>query len=66
MAEMRSERIVGGSRVNNTEQFPFVVSISYRYQHICGGFIYNARWIVTAASCVYGYIGYTLSDLISI
>ncbi|XP_059350835.1 complement factor D-like [Daphnia carinata] len=49
-----SERIAGGNRVNNTEQFPFVVSISYRYQHICGGFIYNARWIVTAASCVMG------------
>lgn len=52
--DAESERIAGGNRVNSTEQFPFVVSISYRYQHICGGFIYNARWIVTAASCVMG------------
>lgn len=30
-------RITGGTRVNHTEQFPYVVSISRLDQHICNG-----------------------------
>lgn len=37
-------------------QFPFIVSISENDAHICGGFIYNDRWIVTSASCVDEYL----------
>ncbi|XP_057373943.1 serine protease ami-like [Daphnia carinata] len=44
-------RIVGGSQAVSG-QFPYVVSISRNDLHICGGFIYNDRWVVTAASCV--------------
>lgn len=36
-------------------KYPFVVSVSLNDEHICGGFIYNYRFIVTAASCVYEY-----------
>ncbi len=49
-----SERVMGGSQAVAGE-FPYVVSISrVDGQHICGGFIYSPKWIVTAASCVYG------------
>ncbi len=48
-------RIAGGGSAA-AAQFPYVVSISEKDRHICGGFIYNARWIVTAASCVAGYV----------
>ncbi|XP_046439165.1 complement factor D-like isoform X2 [Daphnia pulex] len=47
-------RIIGGSEANRTGQFPYVVSISLQDQHICGGFIYNDGWVVTAAECVHG------------
>ncbi|XP_057365129.1 chymotrypsinogen A-like [Daphnia carinata] len=32
--------------------FPYVVSIEYEDSHICGGFIYSEKWVVTTASCV--------------
>lgn len=34
-------------------RYPFIVSVTLNDNHICGGFIYNSRFIVTAASCVY-------------
>jgi secreted trypsin-like serine protease len=46
-------RLTGGSQAVSGE-FPFVVSISRQDQHICGGFIYSNRWIVTSATCVHG------------
>ncbi|EFX81484.1 hypothetical protein DAPPUDRAFT_230857 [Daphnia pulex] len=46
-----SGRLVGGTQAARGD-FPFVVSISKKDQHICGGFIYNDRWVVTAASCI--------------
>jgi len=45
-------RLIGGTQASRG-QFPFVVSISRRDQHICGGFIYNDRWVVTTAKCVH-------------
>ncbi|EFX81486.1 hypothetical protein DAPPUDRAFT_102473 [Daphnia pulex] len=48
------ERIMGGTRVNHTQQFPYVVSISRLDQHICNGVIYNDRWVITTAKCVHG------------
>ncbi|KAI9556500.1 hypothetical protein GHT06_016289 [Daphnia sinensis] len=51
-------RISNGFNSNPTpvpaEKYPFVVSVALNDNHICGGFIYNSRFIVTAASCVYG------------
>jgi hypothetical protein len=47
-------RMIGGTRVNHTEQFPYVVSISRLDQHICNGVIYNDRWVITTAKCVHG------------
>ncbi|XP_046439912.1 trypsin-1-like [Daphnia pulex] len=35
------------------EKYPFIVSVTLNDVHICGGFIYNSRFIVTAASCVF-------------
>ncbi|XP_059350834.1 complement factor D-like isoform X2 [Daphnia carinata] len=46
-------RLIGGTQAT-AGQFPFVVSISRQDQHICGGFIYNDRWVVTTAKCVVG------------
>ncbi|EFX71080.1 hypothetical protein DAPPUDRAFT_309193 [Daphnia pulex] len=48
-----SGRITGGGTAS-PGQFPYVVSITENDRHICGGFIYSSRWIVTAASCVDG------------
>jgi secreted trypsin-like serine protease len=47
-------RIIGGNLSSSTEQFPYVVSISWQGQPMCGGFIYNDQWVVTAAECVHG------------
>ena len=49
-----SSRIAGGTQAIRGE-FLFVVSITQNDSHICGGFIYNDLWIVTAASCVFEY-----------
>jgi secreted trypsin-like serine protease len=47
-------RIIGSTQANSSGQFPYVVSVSWQDQHICGGFIYNNYWVVTAAECVHG------------
>ncbi|XP_046639652.1 trypsin-1-like [Daphnia pulicaria] len=46
-------RIVNGHEATRGE-FPWLVSISENGQHICGGFIYSDRNIVTTASCLFG------------
>lgn len=54
------ERIVGGTPItiapteatDYAAMFPYVVSIEYENSHICGGFIYSEKWIVTTASCL--------------
>ncbi|XP_045034948.1 trypsin alpha [Daphnia magna] len=48
-----NERIIGGDAAT-LGQFPYVVSVIENERHLCGGFIYNIRWIITAASCVVG------------
>uniref|UniRef100_A0A336M1M7 CSON009849 protein n=1 Tax=Culicoides sonorensis TaxID=179676 RepID=A0A336M1M7_CULSO len=46
-------RIVGGAPAEEG-QFPYQVSIRVLGSHSCGGSIYNKRWIVTAAHCIFG------------
>lgn len=46
-----SGRIVGGTDAT-LAQNPFMVSLRQQNEHFCGGFIFNNRWIVTAAHCV--------------
>lgn len=43
-------RIVGGEQATPHE-FPFQITLLFNGQHICGGSIYNADTIITAAHC---------------
>uniref|UniRef100_A0A1I8GFW1 Peptidase S1 domain-containing protein n=1 Tax=Macrostomum lignano TaxID=282301 RepID=A0A1I8GFW1_9PLAT len=48
-------RIVGGKEaVKNS--WPWMVSLRLFGGHFCGGSIYNANWIITAAHCVENYM----------
>jgi len=49
-----SSRIVNGDLVEPGE-FPYVVSLQLNDEHICGGLIYNDRFVLTAATCVQKY-----------
>ncbi|KAK4030219.1 hypothetical protein OUZ56_023198 [Daphnia magna] len=57
------ERITGGE-LASPGQFPYVVSVTENGRHICGGFIYATRWIVTAASCIFGKSMQTLNVVV--
>lgn len=47
-------RIVGGNRAAEG-QFPHQASVrDYENHHLCGGWIYSAKWVVSAAHCNYG------------
>ncbi|XP_057373941.1 complement factor D-like [Daphnia carinata] len=46
-------RLIGGTMAA-VGQFPFIPSVSRNDQHLCAGFIYNEKWVVTSAKCIYG------------
>lgn len=49
-----SSRIVGGQDAPEGG-WSWQVSILYDFRPICGGALINEQWILTAASCVYGF-----------
>uniref|UniRef100_A0A1A9W4A8 Peptidase S1 domain-containing protein n=1 Tax=Glossina brevipalpis TaxID=37001 RepID=A0A1A9W4A8_9MUSC len=51
------ERIVGGS-LSKPMEWPFIVAISRNGNFHCGGSIYSAHWIITAAHCVVNFHKY--------
>ncbi|XP_045030957.1 trypsin-1 [Daphnia magna] len=62
-AGMPSEdRIYGGTQA--TGAVPYLASIVVNQQHICGGWIYDTDWVVTAANCVYDYLPSELSVIV--
>ncbi|KAI9556496.1 hypothetical protein GHT06_016285 [Daphnia sinensis] len=56
------DRIYGGTTA--TGPVPYLASIVANQQHICGGWIYDKDWIVTAANCVYDYLPSELSVIV--
>jgi len=47
----RNLRIVGGD-VTDISLHPFQVSVQFKNNHLCGGFLISADWVVTAAHCL--------------
>ncbi|KAK9510989.1 hypothetical protein O3M35_005651 [Rhynocoris fuscipes] len=47
----RGSRIVGGTDAAQGE-FPWIVSITRRGGHFCGGTLINSKWVLTAAHCL--------------
>ncbi|NXR49087.1 ENTK Enteropeptidase, partial [Hippolais icterina] len=46
-------RIVGGSDARR-EAWPWIVSLHFNFQPVCGASLVSNEWLVTAAHCVYG------------
>lgn len=48
----RTRRIIGGEQVNNSQIWPWMVSLRKYGHHICGGVIISSSFILTAAHCI--------------
>uniref|UniRef100_A0A8D2NFA4 Transmembrane serine protease 15 n=1 Tax=Zonotrichia albicollis TaxID=44394 RepID=A0A8D2NFA4_ZONAL len=46
-------RIVGGNDAGR-EAWPWIVSLHFNFQPVCGASLVSDEWLVTAAHCVYG------------
>ncbi|NXU35937.1 ENTK Enteropeptidase, partial [Drymodes brunneopygia] len=53
VAQNNGTRIVGGSDARR-EAWPWIVSLHFNFQPICGASLVSDEWLVTAAHCVYG------------
>ena len=51
--------IASCSEMQPVGEFPYVADIQVKGVHTCTGFIYNSRWVVTAASCINRYNSFT-------
>lgn len=49
-------RIVGGEDTS-IENYPYQVSVRLLGSHVCGGSILNNRLVITAAHCIYTFLG---------
>lgn len=47
---LKAPRVVGGQEAP-VDSWPWQVSIQYKGQHVCGGSILDAHWILTASHC---------------
>ena len=63
-AAMDDGRIAGGV-TSAPKAFPYYVAVTVNEQHKCGGFLYNDRFIITAASCITDPPGYYYITLIA-
>ncbi|CAL8362160.1 unnamed protein product [Lota lota] len=50
---LASVRVVGGGNAEKGA-WPWIVSLHWRYRHVCGATLIDPHWLVTAAHCVYG------------
>ncbi|KAF7271097.1 trypsin-1-like [Rhynchophorus ferrugineus] len=50
-ANQRKTRVVGGSDAEKAE-FPWIVSITRRGNHFCGGTLINKKYVMTAGHCL--------------
>ena len=46
-------RIIRGDVVTDNSEWPFMASIMYNEHHYCGGTVWNAKHILTAAHCMF-------------
>ncbi|NXH06763.1 ENTK Enteropeptidase, partial [Loxia leucoptera] len=53
VTENNGTRIVGGNDARR-EAWPWIVSLHFNFQPVCGASLVRDEWLVTAAHCVYG------------
>ncbi|KXN67077.1 hypothetical protein CONCODRAFT_10943, partial [Conidiobolus coronatus NRRL 28638] len=53
-AQIPPPRIVGGYEVSPAFKYPPMVSLHYNNGHSCGGSLYDANTVITAAHCTIG------------